>query len=225
MPQLALADLLAELQTRLVTVLTTRDRERNLLEAVLAVGSDLDLQAVLRRITEVAATLVDAEYGALGVISEDGEGLAQFLVVGVDDELTDRIGSLPEGHGVLGQLIRDPRPLRLDDLAEHPASFGFPPGHPAMHTFLGVPIRVREVVFGNLYLTQKRDGASSTRRTRPSSRPSPRRLVSPSGTRGSTARAGSASAGSRPAARSRPHCCPVPTPSRSSPWSPNARAR
>jgi len=159
LPQVGLVDLLAELQTRLVTVLTSRDRERSLLEAVLAVASDLDLQAVLRRITEVAATLVDAEYGALGVISEDGEGLAQFLVVGVDDELTNQIGSLPEGHGVLGQLIRDPRPLRLDELAEHPASFGFPPGHPPMHTFLGVPIRVRDVVFGNLYLTQKRDGA------------------------------------------------------------------
>ncbi len=158
LPQLKLDDLLAELQTRLATVLTTRDRERSLLEAVLAVGSDLDLQAVLRRITEVAATLVDASYGALGVISEDGRGLAQFLVVGVDDAMVATIGNLPEGHGVLGQLIRDPHPLRLGDLAAHPASFGFPPGHPPMHTFLGVPIRVRNVVFGNLYLTEKRGG-------------------------------------------------------------------
>ena len=158
LPQLKLDDLLAELQTRLSTVLSARDRVHSLLEAVLAIGGDLDLQAVLRRITEVAATLVDAEYAALGVINDDGSGLAQFLVVGVEDALIARIGSLPAGQGVLGQLIRDPRPLRLAELAHHPVSFGFPPGHPPMHTFLGVPIRVRNVVFGNLYLTEKRGG-------------------------------------------------------------------
>ncbi len=159
LPRLRLDDLIGELQGRLATVLTTRDRERSLLEAVLAVGSDLDLQAVLHRITEVAATLVDAQYGALGVISEDGRGLAQFLVVGVDAQLVGSIGNLPEGHGVLGELIREPQPLRLSNLADHPVSFGFPPGHPPMRTFLGVPIRVRDVVFGNLYLTEKRGGA------------------------------------------------------------------
>jgi signal transduction histidine kinase len=158
LPQLKLDDLLAELQARLSSVVTARDRVHSLLEAVLAIGGDLDLQAVLRRIAEVAATLVDAEYAALGVISEDGKGLAQFLVVGVDDDMVARIGSLPAGHGVLGQLIRDPHPLRLNDLADHPESFGFPANHPPMHTFLGVPIRVRDVVFGNLYLTEKAGG-------------------------------------------------------------------
>ncbi|MCU1590154.1 MAG: hypothetical protein JWP11_1410 [Frankiales bacterium] len=133
---------------------------RSLLHAVLSIGGDLDLQTVLHHITEVAASLVDAEYAALGVISADGLGLAQFLVVGVDEEMTERIGSLPAGHGVLGKLISDPKPLRLDNLADHPESFGFPPGHPPMHSFLGVPIRVRDTVFGNLYLTEKRGGGS-----------------------------------------------------------------
>ena len=159
LPQLRLDDLLAELQGRLADVVSTRDRVHGLLEAVLAVGSDLDLHSVLRRIVEAAVTLVDAEYGALGVISEDGTALSQFLVVGVEPELVAKIGSLPEGHGVLGQLIRDPHPLRLNDLAHHPESFGFPPNHPPMHTFLGVPIRVRDAVFGNLYLTEKHGGA------------------------------------------------------------------
>src|SRR3954470_18721620 len=135
-------------------------RLRSLLHAVLAIGGDLDLRSVLHRITEVAASLVDAEYAALGVISEDGRGLAQFIVVGVDDEMVARIGNLPAGHGVLGKLISDPRPLRLDNLADHADSFGFPPGHPPMHTFLGVPIRVRDAVFGNLCLTEKRSGGS-----------------------------------------------------------------
>ncbi|MDX6197431.1 MAG: hypothetical protein QOJ79_582 [Actinomycetota bacterium] len=136
------------------------ERMRSLLQAVIAVAGDLDLQAVLHRIAEVAADLVDAEYAALGVISEDGRSLAQFLVVGVDDEMVARIGSLPAGHGVLGKLISDPRPLRLDNLADHADSFGFPPNHPPMRTFLGVPIRVRDAVFGNLYLTEKRGGGS-----------------------------------------------------------------
>lgn len=159
-PHLPLDDLLAELHGRLSSVLTARDRLHSLLEAVLAIGGDLELQTVLHRIAEVAATLVDAEYAALGVISEDGQGLAQFLVVGVDEAMVARIGSLPSGHGVLGLLIRDPRPLRLNDLADHPESFGFPPNHPTMHTFLGVPIRVRDAVFGNLYLTEKRGGGA-----------------------------------------------------------------
>ena len=159
-PKRSVHDLLAELQLRLTSVGTDRDRVRSLLEAVVAIGSDLDLPAVLRRIIEVAVTLADASYGALGVISEDGLGLSQFLVVGVDDEMVARIGDLPAGHGVLGQLIRDPHPLRLDDLAQHPESFGFPANHPPMHTFLGVPIRVRGQVFGNLYLTEKREGGS-----------------------------------------------------------------
>lgn len=159
LPQIRLDELLTELQSRLADVVRSRDRVHGLLEAVLAVGSDLDLQTVLRRIAEAAVRLVDAEYGALGVIGEHGY-LAQFLTVGVDDETAVRIGQLPRGHGILGLLIRDPRPLRLDDLGSHKAAFGFPPHHPPMHTFLGVPIRVRDVVFGNLYLTEKRGGSS-----------------------------------------------------------------
>jgi len=159
-PQLRLDELLVEFQARLSTVLKTRDRVHGLLQAVLAVGSDLDLQVVLRRIVEAARSLVDADFGALGVLDDAGHGLSQFLVVGIDEDTATEIGSLPEGHGVLGQLIRDPRPLRLDDLSQHPSSFGFPPGHPPMRTFLGVPVRVRDAVFGNLYLTDKRGGAS-----------------------------------------------------------------
>ncbi len=133
------------------------ERLHGLLEAVLAVGGDLDLQAVLRRITQAAVTLVDARYGALGVVGES-DRLSQFIAVGIDQETQARIGPLPHGRGILGVLIRDPRPLRLDDLAAHPGSYGFPPQHPPMRTFLGVPIRVREEVYGNLYLTEKRDG-------------------------------------------------------------------
>jgi signal transduction histidine kinase len=158
LPQLKLDDLLKEVQGRLAAVIGTRDRLHSLLEAVLAVAESLDLQGVLRRITEAAADLADASYAALGVISDDGNELAQFLVVGVDEDMVAKIGALPSGHGVLGELIRNPRPLRLHDLADHEVSFGFPANHPPMHSFLGVPIRVRDAVFGNLYLTQKRDG-------------------------------------------------------------------
>lgn len=157
LPQLRLDELLEELQSRLTDVRSTRDRVHALLEAVLAVGSDLDLQTVLRRITEAASTLAGARYAALGVIGDDGQ-LSQFLTVGVDDEARARIGSLPHGRGVLGLLIRDPHPRRIDDLSADPSSYGFPPNHPPMRTFLGVPIRVRGEVFGNLYLTEKAGG-------------------------------------------------------------------
>ncbi|MFJ5879781.1 GAF domain-containing protein, partial [Streptomyces sp. NPDC093088] len=125
---------------------------------VMSVGRRLDLPQVLRGIVESAVTLVDAEYGALGVIGDD-QRLSEFLTVGIDDELHERIGALPSGHGILGELIRHPEPLRLSELAEHPASYGFPSHHPPMHSFLGVPIRVRDEVFGNLYLTEKRGRA------------------------------------------------------------------
>jgi signal transduction histidine kinase len=128
---------------------------RQLLDAVLTVGSDLDLPAMLRRIVESAVALVDARYGALGVLDESRTRLAQFITVGLDDETHRAIGDLPEGHGILGLLIVDAKPLRLPDLREHPESFGFPPGHPPMRSFLGVPVRVRDEVFGNLYLTGK----------------------------------------------------------------------
>ncbi|HWC09666.1 MAG TPA: GAF domain-containing protein, partial [Acidimicrobiales bacterium] len=128
---------------------------RQLLDAVLTVGSDLDLETVLRRIVESAVSLVDARYGALGVLDESGTRLAQFLTVGLDDETYRAIGDLPEGHGILGLLIVEPKPIRLPDLREHPDSYGFPPNHPPMKSFLGVPVRVRDQVFGNLYLTDK----------------------------------------------------------------------
>jgi len=134
------------------------DRLRELVDAVLSIASDLSLSAVLRRIVESAVALVDAAYGALGVLDESGHGLAQFVNVGIDPATVTAIGRLPEGRGVLGLLIVDPEPLRVADLGAHPASFGFPPGHPRMRTFLGVPIRVRDQVFGNLYLTDKRGG-------------------------------------------------------------------
>jgi signal transduction histidine kinase len=128
---------------------------RQLLDAVVTVGSDLDLPAMLQRIVQAAVDLVDARYGALGVLDDSRTRLAQFLTVGIDDETYNAIGPLPEGHGILGLLIVDARPLRLPDLREHPDSYGFPPHHPPMRSFLGVPIRVRDQVFGNLYLTDK----------------------------------------------------------------------
>ena len=121
----------------------------------MAIGSDLDLPATLRRIIEAACSLVDAQYGALGVLNADRTELVQFITVGIDDDGRRAIGELPKGHGILGLLIADPRPLRLPDLNEHPDSFGFPPNHPPMTSFLGVPIKVRGEVFGNLYLTDK----------------------------------------------------------------------
>ena len=128
---------------------------RQLLDAVIGVGTDLDLPAMLRRIIEAAVDLVDARYGALGVLDESRSRLAQFITVGMDDETYNAIGHLPEGHGILGLLIVDAKPIRLPDLSEHPDSAGFPPNHPPMRSFLGVPIRVRDEVFGNLYLTDK----------------------------------------------------------------------
>ena len=128
---------------------------RRLLDAVMTVGTDLDLPAMLRRIVEAAVDLVDASYGALGVLDESRSRLAQFITVGLDDETYKAIGHLPEGHGILGLLIVEAEPIRLPDLSEHPDSAGFPPNHPPMKSFLGVPIRVRDEVFGNLYLTDK----------------------------------------------------------------------
>lgn len=136
-----------------------RDREvGRLLDAVLAVTSDLDLEVVLRRVVEAACALVGARYGALGVIGEHG-GLSAFVHTGLDDETARRIGHLPRGLGVLGALIADPVPLRLREITDDPRSVGFPPHHPPMHGFLGTPIRVRGEVFGNLYLAERADGA------------------------------------------------------------------
>jgi signal transduction histidine kinase len=133
-----------------------------LLEAVLAVAEGLDLDAVLDRVVFSACGLVDARYGALGVIDErssDGR-LSSFVHHGMDDETVARLGDLPTGKGLLGQLIRDPRVLRLDDLRRHPAASGLPEGHPPMGSFIGAPIRVWGDVFGNLYVTEKRGGGT-----------------------------------------------------------------
>ncbi|MEV7014762.1 histidine kinase [Streptomyces sp. DH-12] len=158
LPQLRLDELLEELQARIDAARGTRDRVHSLLEAVLSVGRELELEQALHSIVEAAAALVDAQYAALGVIGPDGKRLSAFHTVGVSDEEIARIGHFPEGHGILGELIRRPEPLRAAKLSEHPASYGFPPHHPPMNTFLGVPIRVRDQVFGNLYLTEKRGG-------------------------------------------------------------------
>jgi signal transduction histidine kinase len=157
LPSLRLDELLDELQVRLQAVLSTRDRVYSLLEAVVAVGSSLDLEVLLRSIVETAVSLVDAQYGAMGVISEGG-GLADFIPVGIGAEEIAAIDHWPQGKGLLGLLITDPKPLRLADIAGHRESFGFPAGHPPMKTFLGVPIRIRDEVYGNLYLTEKRGG-------------------------------------------------------------------
>jgi len=161
LPQLRLDELLAELQTRLDAVRGTRDRMHGLLEAVVAIGSGLELEAMLRRVVEAAVDLVEARYGALGVISED-QRLIEFIPVGLDAAEISKIHHWPAGQGLLGLLIKEPRPLRLADIGTHPESSGFPAGHPAMRSFLGVPVRVRDRVFGNLYLTEKRGGGEFT---------------------------------------------------------------
>ena len=133
-------------------------RFKALVEAGIALSSELSLDAVLQRIVEAAAELTDARYAALGVIDPSGTGLERFLVTGFDEETQRAIGELPRGRGILGTLIRDAKPLRLARLSEHPDSSGFPANHPPMTTFLGVPILLRTVAYGNLYLTEKREG-------------------------------------------------------------------
>jgi signal transduction histidine kinase len=133
------------------------DRLRALVAAVLGISADLSLPHVLHNIVTSAVEVIGARYGALGVLSERGDGLSEFVNVGIPAEEVRAIGHPPEGHGILGLLILEPRPLRLPDLTRHPDSFGFPPHHPAMRSFLGVPILVRDQVFGNLYLTEKED--------------------------------------------------------------------
>lgn len=131
----------------------TGDQHR-LLDAILPVASDLSLPVVLERIVESACELAGAQYGALGVLAED-HTLAEFITVGIDADTIAQIGPPPQGHGVLGLLIWDPKPVRMDDIAQHTSSYGFPPNHPPMHSFLGVPVLVRDQVFGNLYLSEK----------------------------------------------------------------------
>jgi len=152
-----LTELLDEVQERLQTVARTQERVQGLVDAFLSVSTGLDLDSTLRRIVEAAIGLVDARYGALGVLARGG-GLSAFIHVGMDPEAAARMPHLPEGKGVLGQVITEPYPLRVTDLSAHPASVGFPAGHPPMRTFLGVPVLVRGEVYGNLYLTEKRQG-------------------------------------------------------------------
>jgi signal transduction histidine kinase len=160
-PRLEIDQLLGQLIHRADDVLATQGRLRGLLRANVAVAADLSLPLVLRRIVDVARDLVGARYAALGVIGHDGE-LEQFVHAGLDDDLVTAIGELPRGRGILGLLTSEPVPIRLADLAGHPASAGFPPGHPPMSAFLGVPVRAGEEVFGNLYLTERTRGGEFT---------------------------------------------------------------
>jgi GAF domain-containing protein len=157
LPRLELDQLLGQLVERATEVMATQGRLRGLLRANQAITSGLSLPAVLRRIAESARDLVGARYAALGVLASDG-GLAEFVHVGLADERAARIGHLPEGKGLLGALIEQPQPIRLASIADDPRSCGFPPGHPPMTGFLGVPIRIREKVFGNLYLAESTRG-------------------------------------------------------------------
>ena len=137
-------------------------RLRSLIDAGIALSSELSLEAVLQHVTEAAASLTGARYAALGVIDARGAELDRFVTHGIDAATHAAIGELPRGRGILGALIRDAQPLRLRDLSEDPRAVGFPPNHPTMRTFLGVPIRLRGVVFGNLYLTEKEHGEEFT---------------------------------------------------------------
>ncbi|AQT79280.1 histidine kinase [Mycolicibacterium litorale] len=155
--QLRLRELLVEVQDRVEQIVKGRDRLDGLVEAMLVVTSGLELDVTLKTIVHTAIDLVDARYGALGVRGRDHE-LIEFIYEGIDAQTRELIGPLPEGRGVLGHLIDEPKPIRLDNIFQHPASVGFPPNHPPMRTFLGVPVRIRDEVFGNLYLTEKADG-------------------------------------------------------------------
>lgn len=155
--QLRLRELLDEVQDRIAQIVDVRDRMDRLMEAMLSITAGLDLDDTLRSIVHTAIELVDAGYGALGVYGTDRakDQLDQFIYEGIADHTRALIGDLPRGHGVLGLLIQDPKPIRLPNISGHPASVGFPAHHPPMHSFLGVPVKVRDEVFGNLYLTEK----------------------------------------------------------------------
>ena len=160
-PRLELDELLTQIIVRAEEVLATQGRLRGLLAANRTITADLTLPTVLRRIVEAGCQLVRARYGALGVLAQDG-GLAEFVHVGLDERTVARIGHLPEGKGLLGALIDDPRTIRLRSIEDDPRSVGFPPHHPPMTSFLGVPVLVRGKVFGNLYLTERIDGGEFT---------------------------------------------------------------
>jgi signal transduction histidine kinase len=138
------------------------EKLRRLMAAILMVTADIELTELLKHFIAEARSLLDARYGALGVLNQGRTALDQFLTVGLTDEEERQIGPRPTGRGVLGLVITDPEPLRLVDLHAHPDSYGFPPHHPPMHSFLGVPLRVRGEVYGNLYLTDKVGGGAFT---------------------------------------------------------------
>lgn len=164
--RLRLEDLLEQLLMRVGEVLETQERLGRLLDAVVALAGDLALDSVLERIVTTASALVGAQYAALGVLAAPGHSgdrrLREFVTDGLTVQQRELIGDLPRGHGLLGLIIDHPEPVRLDRISDHPASYGFPANHPPMDSFLGVPVRIRDQVFGNLYLTEKRGGASFT---------------------------------------------------------------
>jgi signal transduction histidine kinase len=160
--QLRLDALLRELLDRAAEVLKSQDRVHRLLDAVVSVASDLSLPDVLRRIVQSSIDLVGARYAAMGVLAPEGTSLQEFIYIGIDDQQRELIGDLPHGKGILGLLINHPEPIRMPNLHQHPQSYGFPPNHPPMSSFLGVPVRVRGEVFGNLYLTEKKGGNEFT---------------------------------------------------------------
>ena len=198
-PRLELDELLAQLVDRAGDVQAAQGRLRGLLRANALVAGDLSLPVVLRRIVVAARDLLGARYAALGVIGRDG-GLEQFVHAGMDDGLVARIGELPRGRGILGLLTSEPVPIRLADLSAHPAAAGFPPGHPPMGSFLGVPVRIGEEVFGNLYLTERSPAGSSPRKMKSWRSRSPRPPARRSPTRGGTPSPSSAAAGWTPPA-------------------------
>lgn len=151
---------LDELSGQVRSLMRAADQLEHLLEAVVAISRETDLNAVLRRVVVTAMELVDARYGALGVLDETGKQLGEFVAEGltVEEQAALAPVGFPRGKGLLGHLIRHPEPLRVDDIGSHPASYGFPPGHPHMRTLLGVAVSSRGTVFGNLYLSERRDG-------------------------------------------------------------------
>ena len=156
-------DLVREVQARMQGALDQQARLQLLLDAVVTMAADLSLDGVLARIVAIASRVVEARYAALGVLGDAADKrLRTFIYHGISEQDAVRIGELPRGHGLLGLLIDRPEPVRLHDIAEHPESYGFPPNHPPMHSFIGVPVRIRERVFGNLYLTEKTDGTDFT---------------------------------------------------------------
>ncbi|GAA3865577.1 PP2C family protein-serine/threonine phosphatase [Streptomyces sp. NPDC003328] len=160
--RLRLREELGRIDEQLRALLAAMDRLQGLLDAVVAISREVELHAVLHRIVTTAMELVGARYGALGVLNESGEHLEEFITEGLTEQERADLAAvgLPLGEGVLGYLIHHPEPLRIDDVSAHPASAGFPPGHPRLHTLLGVAITIRGRIYGDLYLSERHDGQS-----------------------------------------------------------------